>query len=211
MIWQVIFGAKGMVRRSCIAMGCFALSIAAQAQSLIKATVVQFGPGISQFHWAGQSLTLVSAWRENNNAHGYNVVSIFANISPGDGTPLQAVPIFERTDASSPHETLTLATSGGADCTLRSFRLYHFASPAPLMLVIATRTMGNSYADTQPVYFDFYTFKVDHEGVPGFPPYSFVFDHRIKATKPYCDVDEAFRDELGAPVVKGARLPWAQS
>lgn len=201
-----------MIRHAWIALSLSLAALTSHARVIDNATVIPFGPGISHVTWQGQAFTVVSGWRDNNNAHGYIALSIYADALGGNQKiPLSVVPVFEA-DANDPkktHEQVVLQVSGGADCTLHGVRLFHLPKPAPLMLAIATRDVGDSYADTRPVHFDLYRLRLDNRGEPGIPPASFVFDRRIEASKSYCDVDEAFQNELGLPAVDGARLPWS--
>lgn len=175
--------------------------------------VVQFKPGISHVHLDGEPYTLVSAWRDNGNAHGYNVVNVYADgPSSKSVTALAAVPTFVRNPFDPKHEKteqLGLTTSGGADCTLHTFRLFHSKDVKGTQLVIADREFGKTFADTERVHFTFYRL-VDHsDDGAGDAPHSFDFDRVVDASKRYCDVDEALQKELGMPPVAGASLPWA--
>jgi hypothetical protein len=175
--------------------------------------VVQFKPGINHVRLDGEPYTLVSAWRDNGNAHGYNVVNVYADGPPNDGvTALAAVPAHVRNPfdpKKDEPEQLGLTTSGGADCTLHTFRLFHSQDIKGTQLVIADREFGKTFADTEKVHFTFYRL-VDHSNDgAGDAPHSFDFVRMVDATKRYCDVDEALHKELGMPTVTGASLPWA--
>lgn len=178
-----------------------------------KPVVLQFGPGISHVKLDGQPYTLVSAWRDNGNAHGYNVVNVYADGPVSNGAvTLAAVPVFVRDFANSKKkqpEELGLTTSGGADCTLHTFRIFHSNDTTGTQLVIADRDFGTSFADSEKVHFTFYRL-VDHsDDGAGDAPHSFDFDRVVDAATRYCDVDEALQKELGMPPVAGASLPWA--
>ncbi|UPG92173.1 hypothetical protein L2Y96_10520 [Luteibacter aegosomaticola] len=178
-----------------------------------KPVVLQFGPGINHVKLDGQPYTLVSAWRDNGNAHGYNVVNVYTDGPVNHGaTTLAAVPAFVR-DPTDPKkkqpEELGLTTSGGADCTLHTFRIFYSNDTKGTQLVIADREFGKSFADTEEVHFTFYRL-VDHsDDGAGDAPHSFDFDRVVEAKARYCDVDEALQKELGMPPVVGASLPWA--
>lgn len=75
------------------------------------------------------------------------------------------------------------------------------------MLVVADRDYGDSFFDIQPVHFDFYRLAKNTQEITGCPPLYFTFDHRLDASKRYCDVDKALKDELGLPWVGGAAYP----
>jgi hypothetical protein len=53
------------------------------------------------------------------------------------------------------------------------------------------------------VHFDVYRIETNKSEDFGRPPLYFTFDHRIEASKSYCDVEEAFSDQLGLPKVVG--------
>ncbi|WP_243050478.1 hypothetical protein [Dyella sp. RRB7] len=192
----------------------FLLGLNVHAEPLSDAKIVMFKNGVNDVLLEGHRFTIVSAWRENYNAHGFNVTTIYAQLpTPGGKTLLQVVPVFLRNVSipNDPRETNELVTSGGADCTLHSFRLFVPKSATAIMLVVADRDYGDSYVDTQPVHFDFYRLAQNTEGLFGRPRLYFTFDHRLEASKRYCDVEKALKDELALPWVGGASLPWSDS
>ncbi|QWT21348.1 hypothetical protein KPL74_04940 [Bacillus sp. NP157] len=193
---------------------CSALAMtsgAALSAVIAGVEVIPFKAGISHVRLDGKPYTLVSAWRDNGNAHGYNVVNVYANGTTKETeSRLAAVPVFipDPKSGKPGREELGLTTSGGADCTLHTFRLFHAKGTKGTQLVIADRDFGHSFADTAPVHFSFYRL-ASHEDDGIGPPQSFDFDHASDAAASYCDVDEALEKELGLPAVEGASLPWA--
>lgn len=188
------------------ALAMFGLNV--HAASLSDAKVVMIRNGINDVRLNGRHFTIVSGWRENYNAHGFTVTTIYTEVASNSGkTLLQMVPVFEEADLKGQKETLELTTSGGADCTLHSFRLFVPKDGATVMLVVADRDYGDSFVDTQPVHFEFYRLAENTDGMMGRPRFYFTFDHRLDASKPYCDTDKALKVELGLPWVEGTSLP----
>ena len=135
----------------------------------------------------------VLAHRENFNAHGFDVLTLYQPMPSVRGEPAswQIVPAF---DAQGEH--LTLAASGGADCLLRDFRLLQPVGHSGATLIIAERALGDSYASPAPVTFRFYRLRRNDAGEVGRPGLYFEFDHEQTSAQPHCDVGEAFGHEL---------------
>jgi hypothetical protein len=147
--------------------------------------------------------TVVLAWRENYDAHGFAVATIYAQGlgQPDEQATWQVVPMFQR-QGVTPGELDALTANGGADCLLHDFRLFTLPHDARTWLAIARREMGQSYLDHMPVHFDVYRLVQDNDGEVGAPPLSFHYDHSALSRQPYCDVDEAFQHELGLGAAK---------
>lgn len=136
------------------------------------------------------------SWRGNNNAHGYSVVefSIRNQSDLGDSSIWQNVPFFGgQYDGETGREIFR--TSEGADCTLGDLRVIRHAN-APVEVVVASRELGQSFADTAAVRFDLYKLVRNREGILGWPPTYFQFVRSVPARHGYCDVNKAFNDEL---------------
>ncbi|HEY4210201.1 MAG TPA: hypothetical protein VGM84_01860 [Steroidobacteraceae bacterium] len=141
----------------------------------------------------GEGATVVLARRENFNAHGYDVATLYIETREQDESPalFTIVPIF-----TSGAERLELAAAGGADCRLNDFRLVH-RTGADAELIIASRPLGSSYADPAAVKFEYYLLKHNTSRVIGRPDFYFEWQRAVMAKKMYCDVNEAFDVELG--------------
>lgn len=143
------------------------------------------------------------AHRDNANAHGFDVLTLYieAPTRPGAPPQWQLVPAFDERDAERAKlprgEHLNLTASGGADCRLHDFRLLAATASADAMLVLADRELGESFASPAPVTFRFFALRKNSDGMPGRPVYYFEFDHERKAAKAYCDVGDALQAELG--------------
>lgn len=176
-----------------------ALSIAGSVSvahaGLPEGTVVKTAFGRTGFKLTpdGQEGVAILAHRENFNAHSFDVLSIYTTTSPfhGSQAELNIVPFFK-----GGKETLFLTVSGGADCLLHDFRLLSNPDGVP-RLITAEREMGQSYADSETVSFDFYALKINAGGELGWPAFYFEKTGGKKSKGRYCDVGEAFKKELG--------------
>lgn len=188
-----------MKRSSVWLLGALAWVVAlpAVAGQFGDAKSVSLSNGFNQVKLGGHEATVIVAERENYNAHGFSVATIYMK-GPSDRqdrTVLNIVLAFPR-DSGEP-EILQLSTSGGADCVLHDYRLLTSERSKEAWLVIARRDYGQSYVDHAPVHFDVYRLQENKDGLFGRPPVYFEFDHRVEASKPYCDVDDAMSKELG--------------
>ena len=132
--------------------------------------------------------------RENFNAHSFDVLSLYIRSRPSqdETAQWQLVSLFDG-DA----ETLFLTSGGGADCKLHDFRLVRDSPSAAPRLIVARRDMGASYADAAPVHFKYYVLRHNSSGEVGRPLYYFALERQSVARQPYCDVGDAFQQELG--------------
>ena len=138
------------------------------------------------------------AWRGNYNAHGFSTVAFYVRAASdrGDSTTVwQLVPFFGGShDADSGRDVLR--TFEGADCTLGDLRVVSHGRAA-VEVILATREMGESFADSAAVRFEYYGIKRNTEGLAGWPPVYFEQLRTVPAKRAYCDVNEAFARELG--------------
>ncbi len=141
--------------------------------------------------------TVIIARRDNFNAHSFEVTTIYATLkASGDEEPeLKIIPIRRE----GQEDVLHLTTSGGADCVLQDFRLFADPGKHSAVLITATRKFGASFADEQLVTFEYFRLTRNAEGLPGSPALYFNFEKRWDSKKPFCDVNDAFRDELNIP------------
>ena len=150
-------------------------------------SVIKIGNGITKVDFVGNGVPdlIISGHRENFNAHSFEVVSFYIPVENN----WNIVPIFE-----NDKEKLQITVSGGADCLLHDFRLIKSDPKKSATLIIADREMGDSYADQATVVFTYYTL-VRREEV-GSPHYGFEKSRTQTAAVKYCDVGEAFKNEL---------------
>ncbi|WP_162600739.1 hypothetical protein [Paraburkholderia sp. C35] len=159
-------------------------------------TVFSITNGINRLRLHGSEAMIVRASRENFNAHGFDVVSIFVrnDIGPGSGT-WSIVPMFH-SDAGVDHEDLHLLVGGGADCQLHDFRLLTSSNANSAQLILADREPGTSYADAANVHFNYYVLSENSAESPGHPMLYFNWYKSQSARAQYCDVNRAFDQEL---------------
>ncbi|RKP44584.1 hypothetical protein D7S89_22160 [Trinickia fusca] len=167
--------------------------------------VIPVDNGINQVELHGQPAMVVRAWRENFNAHGFDVISMFVKETSGSGNgSWNIVPIFDR-EAGNP-ERLNFVAGGGADCQLRDFRLLTSAEGKSTQLVTATRDAGASFADPANVRFDYYELTENSDEVPGWPKLYFKWQKSVMAREQYCDVNIALDRELRLGLSSGSRI-----
>ncbi len=161
------------------------------------ANAVAFGP-------TGTRGTVLLGWRENFNAHGFGVATFYLQLPEGvaSGTQrddmLGLVTVWDDVKgAQGAQEALTVTTSGGAGCVLHDFRLLISSQRKPALLVVADRAMNKTFVDEETVTFKIYALKHNEAQMPGRPTYYFELTQTRDAGRAYCDVEAAFRDELG--------------
>ncbi|MBN3789621.1 hypothetical protein [Burkholderia sp. Ac-20353] len=178
------------------ALGLVLFSISSQVSAQDGNKVIRVANGINRLQLHGYDAMIVRAWRENFNAHGFDVVSIFVRDGMGNrGQSWSVVPIF-RPHNGDDHEELHVMAGGGADCQLHDFRLLVNANGEPAQLILANRDAGTSYASAANVRFDYYVLAENTDGSPGHPPLYFEWKKSASARKQYCDVNRAFDREL---------------
>ncbi len=164
--------------------------------------------GVNQLTLLGEPAMAVRAWRENYNAHGFDVVSFYVrDKAAGEKAFWNVVPVFGQITKGGTAERLEITVGGGADCALHDFRLLHSDDDKRVMLVIAQRDMGDSFADAAPVHFTWYELAKNEDETPGEPWLSFRQARVTQATKPYCNVEDAFDKELHLGVTSGNGCP----
>jgi hypothetical protein len=159
--------------------------------------VVPVDNGVNTLTLLGEPAMAVRAWRENYNAHGFDVVSFYVrDKAAGEKAFWNLVPVFGQAGKGELSERLEITIGGGADCVLHDFRLLRSDDDKRVMLVVAQRDMGDSFADPAAVHFTWYDLAKNDDEAPGEPWLSFRQTRVTQATKPYCDVEEAFDKEL---------------
>jgi hypothetical protein len=164
-------------------------SIAVLLLAALKAQPLSNGITRIRLTADGAKAMAVKGHRENGNAHSFEVVTFYA-MEDGEWN---LVPVFGKNMAK---ERLELTTGGGADCVLHDFRLLQPAPDRNARLVVAEREFGETYADTMPVTFTFYELKTNPDQAQGSPNYWFEAVSTRKSSRPFCDVEEAFKNEL---------------
>jgi hypothetical protein len=162
--------------------------------------VVGLRNGINEIDINGDGLKdlIVIGWRDNFNAHGFDIVTFYMqfkrDVGPKDKWHL--VPFVPESGVTDKNY---FTTAMGADCILSDLRVIRPRSPkkAPVTIVIGVRDFGESYADKASVTFVVYELRYNKEGSPGNPLFYFQKTKTIPGQDKYCDINDAFQKELG--------------
>jgi len=137
--------------------------------------------------------------RENFSAQGFSTAlfQLSAFTRPADTTSAvawQVVPFF---GPDHPAEGAELfRTMEGSACVLGDMRVFRRARGRPVEVVLAYRAFGASSADSAAVRFEFYVLRTNDERTVGAPAYYFQHVRTMRARRRYCDVNDAFAQEL---------------
>jgi hypothetical protein len=197
-----------------------AVSVAAGVQAPVRQSkpaadeVIKSGPfagmvlvtlheGSNELYLEGNRVldVVFRAWRENGNAHGFNLTTFYRHahydadrFSPASDR-WELVPFFDSTPA---REVDSYRNSMGADCVLEDLFLMR-PTPAtnkPTMAVIARREFGETFISMMPVSFDIYELKKEPVTI-GRPEVFFENVRTATSMGKYCDVADAMNRELG--------------
>jgi len=194
-----------MVCRMSILLAClpFAVLTAQQARPTraraglgdVRIIKLHSGSNAVDLNGDGRADVVFMAFRDNGNAHGFEVITFYLADSAELGQ-WRLVPLY---DSARGREMDAYRTVGGADCQLENLMIVRpRTSPhAPVELVLAVRDFGDTYAAVMPVTFTVYGFVADTTGPVGYPPYYFRAIRTVRSTGRYCDVFDAFEHELG--------------
>jgi carbapenem resistance CarG-like protein len=155
------------------------------------------GPNDIDIDGDGRADVVFVALRDNFNAHSYDLVTFYRR-GNDDDPAWQLVP-FEGLGMNSQPDGDSFRTHYGADCQLRGIAVLRKPASAgePITVIVGERDFGRSYADTARVTFVVYRIARNDDRVPGSPLLYFQPDRTIVAKSKYCDVNEAFANELG--------------
>jgi hypothetical protein len=172
----------------------FAIPGANAASLLDNYTMVklEYGENRVDFNNDGVPDLVVVGHRENFNAHDYDVISFYANEPRKEHSHLAIVPMFDQDK-----ETVTLAAAGGADCRLHDFRLLRPKRGEQSLLIVADRKMSDSFFEENTVTFSYFKLERNSTELVGRPYLYFNLAEVRQAKAKYCDVNQAFRSELG--------------
>jgi hypothetical protein len=165
------------------------------AAQLDSYNIVRLHYGINRvdFNNDGREDLVLVARRGNFNAHSFDVVTFYSNDPQNEEGHLGIVPMFDKEEK----EELTLEVSGGADCVLHDFRLLKPKRGNQAMLIIAARKWSESFYEENTVTFSYFKLERNTLGTPGRPILYFSLSEVRQARAKHCDVNEAFRSELG--------------
>lgn len=171
--------------------------------------VVPLANGVNRLDLDGDGHPdLVTAlWRENHNAHSFRVFQFSTIVSSTvhAGDDYELVPFFDDSARDSTveegmgREQDQLRTSMGADCVLQDIVVLRpkGAAPRPVTVILGSRDYGESYADPRPSTFLVFESRSNPDGEPGRPSFYFQHTKTIRGVGWFCDVNQAFRAELG--------------
>ena len=191
-------------RENCRAKQCIANWYSQRKTSLLASTPdtrnvridVKNGPNYVDFTGEGTSDLIVSGWRENLNAHSFELVSFYTTkgFESDNSKSWNIVPI-----RSGDKEDFQITVRGGADCLTQDFRLIRGVGKAPATLVLASRPVSTGYANAETVTFSYFSLAFNSEGEIGAPAYWFQKSRSTKSKRAFCDVGDALQAELGLP------------
>ncbi len=154
------------------------------------------GPNTVDLLGQGRPGLVTKGFFNNYNAHSFEYITFYVTYadSESDRPRWDVVPFI--TDSRL---DLGFSTHQGADCVLRDLRVLKQLAPPPTAVIVvqAERDMGASYADSQFVNFFLYEFRTNTAMTPGKPGIYFERTRAIRSRRAYCDVEDAFRNELG--------------
>jgi len=148
----------------------------------------------------GRTGTIVDAWRDNGNAHGYSVYMVLLPATEGDHRP-QVVGIDEgeavREFASdNPH------TGEDALGTVVFARGRLDGKPATLLIEANRDFPKTAIPDPSPTTIAVYALR-RFEGGVGSTPDDFELAFKLRTTRAYCHSEMALHQELGLPLSRG--------
>ena len=173
----------------------FACSLAGsargQTEPLGQMKIVRLRNGVNAVDLDGNRRTdlVVVGWRQSYTAHDYDLFTFYVRDGAVRERELNLV-VF--TDSSGV-QTESYRTEKGADCVVSDLRVLQ-PKTGPDLVVIGRRDFGESWADSLPVTFTVYRLTISDDWEP---PFQFKAERTIRTRAQYCDVNEAFRAELG--------------
>jgi hypothetical protein len=153
---------------------------------------LEYGENRVDFNNDGVPDLVLIGHRENFNAHDYDVISFYANEPSDEHMRLAIVPMFDQDK-----ENVTLAAAGGADCRLHDFRLLKPKRGNQSLLIVAHRKLSDGFAEDNTVTFSYFKLERNSTRLVGRPYLYFNLVEVRQAKAKYCDVNQAFRSELG--------------
>jgi hypothetical protein len=171
--------------------------IKALKQNITWSTVISNGLNYLDLDGDGEKDIIVKGYRNNISAHTFSVISFYSsrkmdNQKKSNIKRLDIISIGHVPDK----EEYQLFTHEGADCILRDFRLVKIENNKKVYLIKAERRLSGekTYADKDIIKFAIYELQYDDEED------RFFFFNKINefgSTRKYCDVNVAFKQELG--------------
>ena len=154
---------------------------------------------VPQFTADGRDATILLGWRDNGNAHGYDLFVVTLPSRPG-GNDTQIVGVdadggFADSVSDRPHAGEDMVRA------VRFARGRVDGQPATLLLT-ATRAITGTYYDPAPV--DFVAYRLRRaEGGPGTTPDYFASIAKFRSPTPYCNAEIALATAFNLPLRAG--------
>ncbi|ACD66527.1 MAG TPA: hypothetical protein DEA57_02755 [Sulfurihydrogenibium sp.] len=165
-------------------------------QSITWSTVISNGLNYLDLDGDGEKDIIVKGYRNNISAHTFSVISFYLSrkIDSQEKSNIKRLDIISIGQLPDKEE-YQLFTHEGADCILRDFRLVKIKNSKKVYLIKAERYLSGekTYADKDTVKFTIYELQYDDTD----DRFSFNKINEFRATRKYCDVNEAFKQELG--------------
>jgi hypothetical protein len=141
----------------------------------------------------GQKDFIVKGYIENITAHSSDVYTIYI---------LKTDPISQKTISNlvkfkkEKNIEYYISTYRGADCDLLDIRIGKYdTKDKGMQLIVGEREFGETYIDERNVTFTYYHLVVDEDS--NLPIYIYEPFKKIISKNKYCDVNMAFKKELG--------------
>jgi hypothetical protein len=167
-------------------------------QNITWSTVISNGVNYIDLNGDGEKDVVVKGYRNNISAHTFSVISFYLskkinNLERLDIKRLEVISIGHVPDKEE-YQLFTF-THEGADCVLIDFRLVKIKNSKKVYLIRAERYLSGekTYFDKDIVKFAIYELQYDDLEDRFF----FNKINEFRATRKYCDVNEAFKQELG--------------
>jgi hypothetical protein len=148
---------------------------------------------VANFAVDGRDARIVRAWRDNGNAHGYDLFLVLMPTTAGSAD--WNVVGFETGDEFS--DQIRTQPHTGEDI-VKAVRFVRGPNGQPLVAV-ATRTISEGYYDRAETTISIYELR-RNEGSFGTTQDYFAVARRWNAQKRYCNAELALRDELKLPL-----------
>jgi hypothetical protein len=160
-------------------------------QNIVWSITIPNGLSYIDLNGDGEKDIIVKGYRSHISAHRFSVISFYLIKKIGNKKRLDIISIGQLPDK----EEYQLFTHEGADCILRDFRLVKIKNSEKIYLIKAERYLPTekTYVDKESVEFIIYELQYDDIEDRFF----FVKVGQFKTTQKYCDVNVAFRQELG--------------
>jgi hypothetical protein len=162
-------------------------------QNITWSTDISNGINYLDLDGDGEKDVIVKGYRNNISAHTFSAISFYLSRKIDNQKKFRRLDIISI--ESPDKEEYQLFTHEGADCILRDFRLVKIKSSKKIYLIKAERSLSGekTYADKDTIKFTIYELQYDDTDD------RFLFNkiNELKSTKKYCDVNIAFKQELG--------------